>query len=196
MMSVVVHYQHAIPLAFDLKSTLGALKFAKRQGDVVELDSEIKSHGNRRQRVLNVVQPRHSKSDFTHHFAEGANNEPRAEIRIKFDSPRRHVSLRRGTVADRSARQRRYDCLHVLIVQTQNNCSVERDAVRKTHEALLDLLDAPGEVIEMIRINVCQNRDGRSQQQQRSIRFIRFHDDVFAKTVPGIRTKRSYPSAY
>src|ERR1041384_2856491 len=165
MVTVVIDHKHAVLLTLDLKSALSATNPVERRGDVFKLDSKIKTNRNSCQRIMNIVLSRHSQIQFTQFFSENPSPELRRETCIQMNPHRRHVGLGRRTITDRPASQLWDDRLHVLIVKTKNNRPVERNTVSKTHKALLDLLDAPSEVIEVIGVDVCQNRDRWSQQQ-------------------------------
>src|SRR6266571_6308646 len=166
MMAVIIDDQHAVSLALDLEPSLGPAKLGEHPGDLFEIDSQIEPDCHRRQSVLNVVSPRYCELDPAHLLTERTNRKLRPEARIQMNARRRHVRLSRRSVADRTTRELRYDRLHVLIVEAQHYRPVERHAVGEFDETLLDLLDASGEMIEMIAVDVGQYRNRRREQQQ------------------------------
>jgi hypothetical protein len=81
------------------------------------------------------------------------------------------------------------------MVEAHHRQPVERDPVREVDERLLQRLDR-AVVIEVLGIDVGDDRDGRRQVEERSIRLVRLDDDPLAPPELGIGAERVELSAH
>ncbi len=87
--------------------------------------------------------------------------------------------MRALAVRDGAAFDLRQDLLYVLIVQAQESRAVKRDFVDELGKRFADFLDA-GVMVEMLAIDVGDDRENWRQLQERTIAFVRFHHQKFA----------------
>jgi hypothetical protein len=62
------------------------------------------------------------------------------------------------------------------VIETGDDQSIERNAIRKSDESLFDSVEAPV-MVEVLRVDVGNHGDGRNEMEKRAIRFVRLGDE-------------------
>src|SRR5262249_26141691 len=160
MVAVIVHNDHAVLLAFDLKSAIDSAIVRKRSGYLLEVDIEIQPDCRGRKRVVYVVYAGNIQSDLSKFLPSRLDDEPRAELLGRTEIRSRYIRLRRHTVCDESALYMRNDRLHVVIVETEHYASIERHFVDEADEVITDLADV-FVVVHVLAIDIRHDGNGR-----------------------------------
>src|SRR5205823_3089178 len=100
------------------------------------------------------------------------------------------VYLRGSAVGNGTATDFWKDLLNVLVVHAQHCRAIKRNLVDEIRERSLDLLEG-SVVIQMLTINVSDNRDDGCQLQKRAITLVIFHDENGALADASIRVRHS-----
>ena len=87
--------------------------------------------------------------------------------------------LRARTVGDHAAVHSRQNLLDVLVVEAQNGRAIKRNLCDERRERCADLFDARV-VIQMLAVDVGDDRDDRRQLQKRPVAFVAFDHQVIA----------------
>ena len=166
-------------LALDLKAPADAGKLRQARANQILGNIEREPHGRRGGGIAHVVNSRRRRQ------AEHAQRlAVILQAKLAHQALQPHVAdhqvrLARRAVGDHRALHARDDRLHVGLIQAQNHRTVERHAVHKLHERVLNFFER-SVLIEMLAVDRGDHRDHRREQQKRAVAFVRFHHHVFA----------------
>src|SRR5690606_942713 len=135
--------------------------------DSIELNTYLKTDGDRSQGILHIVFARRSDGDLTELLPVAQDGEPRClfgEAHIHGA----HIALRRETVAEHPLGQVRPDIDQRRLIQAERHEAVEGNLVRELDEGSLDIIDI-GIDIEMLALKVRDHRDSRREREERTI---------------------------
>src|SRR5262249_3642192 len=80
---------------------------------------------------------------------------------------------------DDSALHLRDQSLHRRFVEAKNGCAVKGDLVQEGQESRLNILEV-SVIVEMVRLNVRDDRDGRRKEQEGAVALVGFKDNIIA----------------
>ncbi len=98
------------------------------------------------------------------------------------DVARAHVGRARDPVRENAAVRLAREIGDFEIIDAEHRDAVERQPMQEIRERLAHAIEIARVVLEMIGIDVRDDRDHRRQQQERAVGFIRFGDEILART--------------
>ena len=90
------------------------------------------------------------------------------------------------TISRHRLADQRQDRTHVCIVYAQHRPAIERQVLDEFDERLLESPEVMAVSFHVVGVDIGDDREYRLQIQERCIRFVRFNDDEFAGTEPGV----------
>ncbi len=159
----------------------------QRARDRVRGNAELPAHRRGGQRVEHVVPARQRQ----HHFLAGALRQAQREAHARAFLHHvlgAHVGLRAHAVAHHVARGLGSQCRHFRIIDAQHRQAVERQALQELGERRLHAGEIIAVVLQMIRINVGDDRHQRVQAQEAAIAFVGLGHQPLPATQLGVGT--------
>src|SRR5260370_32872056 len=179
VMAVVIDPGDAIDDALDVKAAAHSGKLDKAFADEVRRNIQVQRDGGGRRGVADIVQAgRVRKLEQAEIFALVSQPELAAQT-LQLHVADHQISLARRSIGYDGALHAGNDGVHVRLVDTQDGRAVERHAIHKLDEGVLNILER-GVLIEMSAINGGHARDSRREHQEAAVALARFHDEIFA----------------
>src|SRR5262245_24765602 len=117
MMSVIIDDKDVVHFTFRLEPTTCASETLKRFRDLIERHFKFKTYGDRRERVIDVVDAWHAKRDFADHIGTAPYGECRTEVVVVTNAMSRDIGLCAQPVRHTTSYQLWNDRLHIRIVE-------------------------------------------------------------------------------
>src|SRR5208337_688611 len=184
VVTIVVQDQHSPSFPFYLKPALHARHVLQPRLDGRPGYFQLMGHCNRREGIEHVVAARDSDFHFAQ-FLSVMEGPIRAAQTAGLHLSGLEIRLRRKPVGCEPLFDSRQNGLDVFVFEAQNRLSVKRDFVYELKESISYVADVPV-VVEVFKIYIGDNCDGRGQQEKSAVTLIRFGHHEFAASQFGI----------
>ena len=187
MVAIVVDDRHTIDFAHFRKPSVNASEPLERGLDLIKFHAQMPRNCHRRQRVRDIVIPRHRQFATVNHDPFGLKGDIEmchASLIHQVNGP--HVRLRvkakcHHTAITDLADQR----LHIWIIGAAHSQSIERNIGYEIEEALMKRLFC-FPMLHVLRVNIGHNRNGRWQPVKGTVALIGFDHHPFALPHPRV----------
>ena len=178
-MRVIIHEEEAVALVLDFKTPPRVLEAAERMDDLRKWNSDLRGKRNDPERIADVVPAGNIQDRFTQLLAAAKDRKDRREI-LQVDVSPAIVRIWREAKGN-GARTRATNPHGVQIVGTIKDRS--RCLIHQLREDSLDRSEV-GIEIEMLFLDIQDQRVFRFEEAQRSIAFIAFRHEILTAWVP------------
>src|SRR5437660_8881238 len=187
MMSVVIDDGDTAS-RLDLESPVDPPKGFKRTGNDPGLDAHIPDRCKGGCRIQYVVRTRNIKAELLRCSAVKSQCERRPEA---FDIHIRdaHIGRSSRSVGNDSTFHLRNEGLHRRLIEVEDRCTIKRDLVDEGQEGRLNVFQV-AIAIEVIRLDIGDNRYRRGKKQERPVAFISLEHDKLALAEPRVAADR------
>jgi hypothetical protein len=197
-MPVVVDHHHAADLPVPFEAPLGAAEGVEGCSRPREANPHSIAHRDGRQRVLQVVPPRHGQLEHAQPFGAARfaamDNAAAAEC-AELDLAADHVGLVVvEPVGHDAPLQQRQHRRKIQVVGAGDDGPVERHLVAEVGERLLQFGEA-AVALHVLVVDVGDHGDRRPQHQERAIALVGFRHHVLALTESCVAAERAQASA-
>jgi hypothetical protein len=179
MVAVVVNDGDVVDGAFDIEAAADAAKFGEAFADEVGRDAEIERHGGSGRGVAYIVDTgRMREAEGAKVFAFVGEAEFAGQA-FEANVADNQVGLAGDAISKDGALDTGDDGLDVWLVKTKDGGAIERNAIHKIDEGVLDVFER-GVLIEVFAVDGGDHGYDGGEEQKAAVAFVSFDDEIFA----------------